>query len=131
LQEARGTVDKQLGATKIFVRGSQLQLSSAIMNIIDNAITYSQGGSMIRIKTRNEGNGIHIEIEDNGPGIPSNEQEMVFKKAYRVRSGNKLPEGFGLGLYLARTSVEKNGGKLSLSSDGVSGSRFIIQLPLL
>jgi signal transduction histidine kinase len=86
---------------------------------------------MIRVRTRNNGNGISIEIEDNGPGIPSNEQELVFRKAYRVRGENRLPEGFGLGLYLARTSVEKNGGKLSLSSDGVAGSCFIIQLPLL
>jgi signal transduction histidine kinase len=100
------------------------------MNIIDNAVAYSQGSSLIKIRTRNEGNGIRIEIEDNGPGIPSNEQELVFKKAYRVRSGNKLPEGFGLGLYHARTSIERNGGRLSLSSDCVSGSCFVIQLPL-
>jgi two-component system, OmpR family, phosphate regulon sensor histidine kinase PhoR len=130
LQETKGSIEKQLNAGKAIVKGSQLQLSSAIMNIIDNAVTYSQGTSLIKIRTRNEGNGISIEIEDNGPGIPSNEQELIFKKAYRVRSGNKLPEGFGLGLYLARTSVEKNGGKLSLSSDGVSGSCFVIQLPL-
>lgn len=130
LQETKGSIEKQLNAGKAIVKGSQLQLSSAIMNIIDNAVTYSQGNSRIKIRTRNEGNGISIEIEDNGPGIPSNEQELVFKKAYRVRSSNKLPEGFGLGLYLARTSVEKNGGKLSLSSDGVSGSCFVIQLPL-
>jgi two-component system phosphate regulon sensor histidine kinase PhoR len=131
LQETHGSIEKNLNAGRAIVKGSQLQLSSAIMNILDNAFAYSQGGSMIVIRTRNEGNGISIEIEDNGPGIPSNEQELVFKKAYRVRSGNKLPEGFGLGLYLARTSVEKNGGKLSLSSDGVSGSCFVIQLPLL
>jgi signal transduction histidine kinase len=130
LQETRGRIEKHLNAGKSVVKGSQLQLSSAIMNIIDNAVTYSQAGATIKIRTRNEGNGISIEIEDNGPGIPSNEQELVFKKAYRVRGANKLPEGFGLGLYLAKTSVEKNGGKLSLSSDGVSGSCFVIQLPL-
>lgn len=131
LQETHGCIEKHLIASSVMVKGSQLQLSSAIMNIIDNAITHSQVGAMIKIRTRNEGTGVRIEIEDNGPGIPSHEQELVFKKAYRVRAGNKLPEGFGLGLYLARTSVEKNGGKLSLSSDGVSGSCFVIQLPLL
>jgi signal transduction histidine kinase len=131
LQETKGSIEMHLNAGKAVVKGSQLQLSSAIMNILDNAVTYSQRDSLIKVRTRNEGNGISIEIEDNGPGIPANEQELVFKKAYRVRSGNKLPEGFGLGLYLARASVEKNGGKLSLSSDGVSGSCFVIQLPLL
>ncbi|HYG01666.1 MAG TPA: HAMP domain-containing sensor histidine kinase [Chryseosolibacter sp.] len=130
LHETNGSIEKHLNAGKAIVKGSQLQLSSAIMNIIDNAITYSHGSSLIRIRTRNDENGIRIEVEDNGPGIPSSELELVFRKAYRVRSGNKLPEGFGLGLYIARTSVEKNGGKLSLSSDGVSGSCFVIQLPL-
>jgi two-component system phosphate regulon sensor histidine kinase PhoR len=130
LQESRGQIEKHLDASRALVKGSQLQLSSAIMNIIDNAITYSQSEAVIKIRTRNNGTGISIEIEDNGPGIPSNEQEFVFKKAYRVRGVNKLPEGFGLGLYLARTSVEKNGGKLSLCSDGVSGSCFVIELPL-
>lgn len=131
LQETHGRIEKQLDASRSIVKGSQLQLSSAIMNIIDNAITYSQGSSVIKVRTRNEVNGINIEIEDNGPGIPSNEQELVFRKAYRVRGAGKLAEGFGLGLYLAKTSVEKNGGKLSLSSDGESGSCFVIELPLL
>jgi signal transduction histidine kinase len=131
LQETSGQIAKHLEAGRSVVKGSQLQLSSAIMNIIDNAITYSQEGSQISVRTRNEGNGIHIAIEDNGPGIAPHEQALVFKKAYRVRGGNKLPEGFGLGLYLARTSVEKNGGRLSLSSNGVSGSCFVIHLPLV
>ena len=131
LHETQSSIERNFDAQKSIVKGSQLQLSSAIMNIIDNAVTYSQEASSIKIRTKNDGNGISIAIEDNGPGIPSKEQGLVFKKAYRVRGGNKLPEGFGLGLYLAKTSVEKNGGKLSLSSDGVSGSCFVIQLPVL
>ncbi|HMG91967.1 MAG TPA: HAMP domain-containing sensor histidine kinase [Chryseolinea sp.] len=131
LHETQSSIERNFDAPKSIVKGSRLQLSSAIMNIIDNAVTYSQEASSIKIQTKNDGNGISIAIEDNGPGIPSKEQGLVFKKAYRVRSGNKLPEGYGLGLYLAKTSVEKNGGKLSLSSDGVSGSCFVIQLPVL
>jgi two-component system, OmpR family, phosphate regulon sensor histidine kinase PhoR len=131
LLETNGSIERHLTAARAMVKGSRLQLSSAIMNIIDNAITYSMTGSVINIRTRNNGNGISIEIEDNGPGIPSNKQELVFQKAYRLRAGNQFPEGFGLGLYLARTAVERNGGQLSLSSDGVSGSCFLIQLPLV
>jgi two-component system phosphate regulon sensor histidine kinase PhoR len=129
LQETKGEISWKLQATRSVVTGSQLQLSSAVMNIIDNAITYNHGASDIQISTRNEGNGISIEIRDNGPGISRQEQELVFKKAYRIRDGRKLPEGFGLGLYLAKTLVEKHGGKLSLSSDGCTGSCFRIQLP--
>lgn len=131
LTESKGTIEKDLHAARSIVKGNPLQLTSAIMNIIDNAITYSNDNCFIKVRTKNEGSGIIIEIEDNGPGIPSNEQELVFKKAYRVRSGGKMREGFGLGLYLAKVSVEKNGGTLSLASDGISGSNFLIQLPAL
>jgi signal transduction histidine kinase len=131
LFETKGEISKKLEATRSIVTGSQLQLSSAVMNIIDNAITYSQGPLNIRITTRNEGNGVSIEIRDNGPGIATTEQALVFKKAYRIRDGRKIPEGFGLGLYLSKTLVERHGGKLSLSSDGLTGSCFRIQLPTL
>jgi len=129
LKESKSDIRKQLSATRSVVLGSRLQLSSAVMNIIDNAITHSRDLPLIQIRTRNEGTGIRIEIEDNGPGIAENEQELVFKKAYRIRNGKKLPEGFGLGLYLAKKLVEIHGGRLSLFSDGTSGSRFVIQLP--
>jgi len=129
LQQGKGKITSSLQATRSTVKGSELQLSSAIMNILDNAIIYSDNASDIRISTRNEGNGICIEIQDDGPGIASHEQALVFRKAYRVRKGKKLPEGFGLGLYLAKTLVEKHGGKLSLSSDGSTGSCFVVQLP--
>jgi two-component system phosphate regulon sensor histidine kinase PhoR len=132
LQETGGIINTDLQAARSMVKGNALQLASAVMNIIDNAIIYSGRGSKITIHSKNDGNGISIEIRDEGPGIPSGEQELVFRKAYRVRTaGGKLTEGFGLGLYLARTSVEKNGGRLSLSSDGISGSSFCIQLPVL
>jgi signal transduction histidine kinase len=131
LQETKSRICKQLEATRSIVKGSQLQLTSAVMNIIDNAIIYSQGSSLVQIKTRNTDSSICIEIEDDGPGIPPEEQELIFKKAYRMHHGKKLPEGFGLGLYLAKTLVEKQGGQLSLSSDGRSGSCFTIRLPLV
>jgi signal transduction histidine kinase len=101
------------------------------MNIIDNAIIYSHSSSLVQVKTRNTDSSICIEIEDDGPGIPPEEQKLIFKKAYRMRHGKKLPEGFGLGLYLAKTLVEKQGGQLSLFSDGRSGSCFTIRLPLV
>jgi signal transduction histidine kinase len=131
LEATKGVIKKDFRATHSMVKGNSIQLASAFMNIIDNALTYSNAGCIVSVQTRNDANGITIEIADNGPGIPSNEQELVFKKAYRVRNNGKLPEGFGLGLYLARTSVEKNGGRLSLLSDGISGSSFFIQLPVL
>jgi two-component system, OmpR family, phosphate regulon sensor histidine kinase PhoR len=131
IEQAKGTIHRQLAATRTIVKGNQIQLSSAITNIIDNAIIYSSAPFDIQIKTVNEGKGISIEIADKGPGIAPQEQALVFRKAYRARNGKSVAEGFGLGLYLAKTLVEKHGGRLSLSSDGNSGSSFLIKLPLL
>jgi two-component system, OmpR family, phosphate regulon sensor histidine kinase PhoR len=130
IQQKRGTISRDLTATSTVIKGNNIQLSSAIANIIDNAIIYARGSFDIYITTKNYGEGIIIEIADKGPGIAPQEQALIFKRAYRGRSGKSLSGGFGLGLYLAKTLVEKHGGKLSLSSDGNSGSCFMIQLPL-
>jgi signal transduction histidine kinase len=130
LKEANAKISVRLDATQPNVVGSEVQLSSAMVNIIDNALCYSDS-PVVEVRTENKDNVIRIEIGDNGPGIPAEEQELVFKKGYRIRNVKKRCEGFGLGLYLARTLVEKQGGKLSLFSDGSNGSHFTIQLPVM
>jgi signal transduction histidine kinase len=130
LKETKANISVQLDANKPGVFGSAVQLSSAVINIIDNAINYAGEMPEVQIKTQNAGDSISIEIGDNGPGIPEDEQGLIFKKGYRIRNGKNSKEGFGLGLYLAKTLVEKQGGKLSLFSDGNHGSRFTIQLPV-
>jgi signal transduction histidine kinase len=130
LKESKANISVMLGAGKANVIGSPVQLSSAVINIIDNAIHYSIQHPLVQIRTENSDSSIKIDIEDNGPGIPLEKQELVFKKGYRINNGTRS-DGFGLGLYLAKTLVEKQGGKLSLFSDGNNGSRFTIQLPVM
>jgi two-component system, OmpR family, phosphate regulon sensor histidine kinase PhoR len=129
-REAKAKISVQLDANQPTIVGSEVQLSSAVTNIIDNAICYSPGSPLVQIRTENKENSVNIEIEDNGPGIPLQEQELIFKKGYRGLGSKTRTEGFGFGLYLAKTLVEKQGGKLSLFSDGSNGSRFTIQLPV-
>lgn len=131
LQETKGEMGVKLEASRHVVTGNLVQLTSAVMNIVDNAFTYAQGSPMIQVKTVNQNGSIRIEIEDNGPGIPTQEQELIFTKSYRIHNGKSKAEGYGLGLYLAKTFVEKQGGNLSLSSNGNNGSRFVIQLPVI
>jgi signal transduction histidine kinase len=130
LNEMKANVSLRLNATKQTVVGSPVQLSSAVINLIDNAINYSIDAANVQIRTENRDHTIAIEIEDNGPGIPAQEQDLVFRKGYRATASSKRVEGFGLGLYLAKTLVEKQGGSLTLFSDGNNGSRFTIQLPV-
>lgn len=128
LRELRGEVSTAFAATRHEVSTSQVELSSALSNILDNAIKYSNSAPMIEIRTTNNNESVFVEIRDYGPGIARSEQELIFRKSYR--SAKNRSEGFGLGLYLARNLVEKQGGKLSVSSDGVHGSCFTISLPV-
>jgi two-component system, OmpR family, phosphate regulon sensor histidine kinase PhoR len=130
VKEMKANISVKLDARQAGVVGSPVQLSSAVINIIDNAINYSGDTPEVRIRTENAGDSISIEIADNGPGIPEEEQALIFMKGYRIRNSKNSTEGFGLGLYLAKTLVEKQGGRLSLFSDGNHGSKFTIELPV-
>jgi signal transduction histidine kinase len=130
LQEVKGKITLSLDAHRYIMSCNEIQLSSAISNIIDNAIIYTETPPFVEIKTKNTGNNIEIEITDNGPGISGSERKLVFKKGYRIPNGNFRVEGFGMGLYLAKNLVEKQLGQLILYSDGRNGSSFVIQLPI-
>lgn len=126
---AGATLTEVPDAEHTLVKASERQLSSALGNLVDNALVHAGKSPSVCIRTSSDTNRILVEVSDNGPGIASGEQELVFRKGYRVNR-SFTSEGFGLGLYLARTLVEKQGGKLTLASDGKSGCRFVIELPL-
>jgi two-component system, OmpR family, phosphate regulon sensor histidine kinase PhoR len=129
VHEAKGEIQVRLNASNYIIRGNQLQLMSAIVNIVDNAIIYSNTSPQIEIQTNNVGEEVVVMISDNGPGIPELERELVFKKGYRIHNGKSNTEGFGMGLYLAKTIIEKLGGSIKLHPDASCGSKFMIYLP--
>lgn len=114
----------------------QLELDSrwtaeAIANIIDNGIKYSPAGSRIDIRVSRLYSFVRIEIEDRGIGIPRSEQNRIFRRFYRGDNDTvRAQEGSGVGLYLSRTIIERQGGTISVRSAEGEGSTFIIQLPL-
>jgi signal transduction histidine kinase len=129
VHEAKGEIQVRLNASNYIIRGNQLQLMSAIVNIVDNAIIYSTTSPHVEIQTNNVGEEVVVTISDNGPGIPELERELIFKKGYRIHTGKSNTEGFGMGLYLAKTIIEKLGGSVKLHSDVSCGSKFMIYLP--
>jgi len=131
LKESDNNIVKNFKAGDAKIVGVRNQVSSAISNIIDNALIYGDTPVLVEINTWNESGRLVISIKDNGPGISLHEQELVFKKAYRVTNGNMAAEGHGMGLYLSRKLIEKQGGRLTLESDGYSGSSFVIAMPLM
>jgi two-component system sensor histidine kinase BaeS len=107
-----------------------LRLASAVENLVTNSIKYTHAGGMVGVSAKVEGEEILIQVEDNGPGIPVEEQEKVFEPFYRGNQGRRFKQGMGLGLSIARDLVTAHGGRISLESAPGKGSQFTIHLPL-
>lgn len=130
LEERKGILKSELGATRCQIQGDKFHLTSVLNNLIDNAIKYCREIPLITIRTFNRNNGCVIEVRDNGIGISPENQRRVFHKFYRVPTGNIHDvKGFGLGLSYAKTIVEAHGGEISLQSELGIGCSFQIYIP--
>ncbi|MBS7008699.1 sensor histidine kinase [Anaerostipes sp.] len=102
----------------------------AIANILENAVKYSDEGTVVRIRMMMRTSFLRIEIEDQGIGIHRENQSKIFQRFYRGNEERvKEAEGSGVGLYLTRKILEAQGGTVSVS-DGKQGSIFILHLSL-
>jgi heavy metal sensor kinase len=105
-------------------------LRQALLNIVHNAIRYSPEASVITVRATADRGELTIEVADAGPGIPAEHQAKVFDRFYRVeKSRSRTEGGHGLGLAIARWSVERQGGRIELESALNQGARFRIRLP--
>ncbi len=106
-------------------------ISEAIVNLVDNAVKYSNTNKEIIIRTGMENNNAYVEVEDKGIGIPEKDQKKVFEKFFRVSSGNvHNVKGSGIGLSIVKHIVDAHNGKIELSSEVNKGSKFKLLLPL-
>ena len=106
-------------------------LKIVLQNLISNAIKYIPEGGRIIITIKKEKDNFIFEVEDNGYGVPKNQQDKVFTKLFRGDNVmKKLIDGTGLGLYIVRSVLEQVGGKIWLKSEENKGSSFFVSLPL-
>ena len=107
-------------------------LRLALINLVANAIRFTQAGGAIHLRLRRQGqNEAAIDIDDNGPGIDQEHRARVFERFYRIDSSRaQHTGGSGLGLAIARWAVEANNGTVELESKADRGSLFRIILPL-
>jgi two-component system, OmpR family, sensor histidine kinase SenX3 len=124
-------------AEELLVRGNAEQLSTAVGNLLDNAIKYSgdKPDIVVRLRTPNLDT-IALSVKDRGIGIPRNELSRIFKRFYRAHpalpgpAGARKIKGTGLGLFIVRSVVRQHGGEASAESDGPgTGSTFRLRLP--
>jgi two-component system sensor histidine kinase SenX3 len=113
------------------VMGDRRQISSAIFNLLDNAVKYSEGGSSVdvRVAVSDSDDEVCIGVRDQGPGIPVRDHERVFERFYRVDRGRSEVPGTGLGLAIVRHVAENLGGDVRLESREGEGSTFTLALP--
>ncbi len=106
-----------------------VHLSNIIYNLIDNAIKYGGEHPEIILETRREGNSILLIIKDNGPGIPRSYQKKIFRKFFRIPTGNVHDiKGFGLGLYYVRNACKSHHWKIDLHCEPNRGCAFKITM---
>ncbi len=106
-------------------------MEKVIRQLLDNAIKYSPPGSPIRVAAEFTGAEIVIGVSDSGCGVPKNEQQRIFERHYRGRSGNSAVPGTGLGLPSVKCILEAHGGEIWVKSAPGKGSVFQISLPVM
>ena len=107
------------------------KLEQGFMNLLGNALRFSQPGGKIKVRGWRDRAGATLEISDQGMGIPFSEQEKIFDKFYRLDNDvNRKNPGTGLGLSICRALINLHGGRIWVESEPGQGSRFLISLPL-
>jgi signal transduction histidine kinase len=105
------------------------QLKRMVLNILDNAIKYTQPGGKISIDLRRQKDSADIDITDTGIGIPENELPHIFDRFYRVDK-SRSSIGFGLGLSIAQSIAMAHGGRIYVKNNVPQGTIFTISLPI-
>ncbi len=105
------------------------RLAQALGNLVSNAIKFTPAGERVRVTAGREGDAVCIAVQDSGRGISDAEKGSVFEPFFRS-SSQRLPEGMGLGLTIARDLILAHGGRLTVESELHVGSTFTIWLPL-
>ena len=109
------------------------KLRQVLSVLVDNAVKYSPGGGTVTIAARRRDDAVELSVADEGIGIPSAEQDRIFRKFYRGESpGSReaTASGTGLGLFIAQGLVSAMGGRIWVTSSEGEGSRFSFELPL-
>jgi two-component system sensor histidine kinase KdpD len=112
------------------VRGDRDRLRQVLINLIDNAVKYSNPGDEVRVEAQSSNGRVVIEVHDQGPGIAPEHQRVIFEKFGRIQTAQAAKPGTGLGLFIARSIAEAHGGLLSVRSHPEqSGATFTLSLP--
>jgi two-component system, chemotaxis family, CheB/CheR fusion protein len=115
----------------LVISGDSRRIEQVLLNLLVNAITFSNGSGPIEISLRQAESFAEVKVRDQGPGIPPHVLPHVFDRFYRVDDERSAREGLGLGLFIAREIVNAHEGRIEAESEIGNGATFIVSLPLL
>jgi two-component system, OmpR family, sensor histidine kinase SenX3 len=119
------------GASDATLRCDRRQVVSALTNLLDNAVKYSERGSTIEVRAYVDGDRTVFEVRDHGIGIPRGDLERIFERFYRVdQARSRETGGTGLGLAIVRHVAHAHGGEVTVASVEGQGSTFQLTFPL-
>jgi len=121
----RSTVTGQLPP----INGDGERLRQVLSNLIDNAVKYSEDGGEVEVDANAKDGVVRVSVTDHGPGIPHDQQGLIFEKFGRGAGPGSAKPGTGLGLFIARSIAEAHGGSLDVESAPNAGATFTLTLP--
>jgi two-component system phosphate regulon sensor histidine kinase PhoR len=132
VEDRKGYVETHLSANDSMVMANDTHFTNVLVNVLDNAIKYTEGEPKIDIYTETVRNQIQIKVKDQGQGMSKSVQKRIFEKFYREHTGDiHNVKGHGLGLAYVKRIVDDHSGFVSVESEKGKGSTFIIKLPLI
>lgn len=130
INNKKGITIKTHVAPQVYLRADSLGFTSLVINLVENAIKYSEEGTAITVELNSDGEEVRLSITDQGIGIPAAEKEKVFRKFYRIgNEDTRRAKGTGLGLYIVKRFVEIYNGKIAIKDNHPRGSIFEITFP--
>ncbi|WP_438972083.1 sensor histidine kinase [Polaribacter sp.] len=132
IQDRNGSISKHFEALTSEISGNEFHLTNVVVNMLENAIKYSEGAPKIDVYTESTNKFFIFKIKDEGIGMNKSVQKNVFDKFYREQKGNIHDvKGHGLGLAYVKEIVEKHHGTVFVESEKGKGSIFTVKLPLI
>ena len=123
-------VDVSLPDEPSSVAGDRRQLVSALANLVDNGVKYSESGGVVEVSVSADADAVRFVVRDHGAGIPVADQEKVFERFYRVdRARRRDTGGTGLGLAIVRHVALNHDGTVELTSVEGEGATFTLTIP--
>ena len=131
LHERDLTVLWETAEEPVRVVGDPTQLERVVMNLVTNAVKFTEDGGVVRARVEVQGDEAVLSVTDTGIGIPAEEQSNLFQKFFRSSTAQKEAiQGTGLGLSIVAAIVSAHGGTIRVRSEHLEGSTFTVRLPV-